>query len=719
MQNVLSHSQRYAHAAVYVLSVLLLSGCGGGGSSCSLLGAALGSGVSSSCNNSDTSTPAAVVLAPASVEVSGTFGKGLLAYADVQAYESVQGKLLPVGTKTRTGADGSYVLKGLVATTNPVVVELTTTDVTTMLDETLPLVNGKFQTSANAPASGTKMRSAVLNLRNSTTLSGNPFTEMAVAGALSTGAISAESLGAGKALVQQVIGLDPFGTAVVDANAAMNASQQKMMVLMTALMLDAKTHKCATDKSGVACLLTELNRQSTLARGPDNAYFLVFGTALPNLIQDKVAALASATNLPSSPFLTIARQQIPVVQASISSGSQGISSASVAERQNLSNFITLMRTGFNKSSNLMDDRMNKFNARTDKILMDNVGDGLTVLTNALSDCRFIDGSLNCNDQNTIFTKVTMGYDFKYKVSSNGTQSSGTSALYAITGSVSSKWNSIDGTGTLTLNSVKTNINDARAINEISIKFTTAGFTANTKLANLVLDTIAIKSYDLNSKWGQVVLSGARFDASKNEASGLASYKLAGNLIVQTSDGDKFIGNLSQLTAEEKTTATASGKTSDVFATGLKLSLSIIAAEGPIATMEIVASQDIGAYLPSLPSTALNPENYSVNISIKEVDQVSMAITALKSKFDETNYQIKLTSPDGWLDLSGLSKRTQSASSAESIVGDVVLTTSGPYSARILTNSAGKWQGNIFNGSNIVGAIIDNIMIVGGVQVSLN
>ena len=191
------------------------------------------------------------------------------------------------------------------------------------------------------------------------------------------------------------------------------------------------------------------------------------------------------------------------------------------------------------------------------------------------------------------------------------------------------------------------------------------------------------------------------------------------MIVQTSDGDKFIGNLSQLTAEEKTTATASGKTSDVFATGLKLSLSIIAAEGPIATMEIVASQDIGAYLPSLPSTALNPENYSVNISIKEVDQVSMAITTLKSKFDETNYQIKLTSPDGWLDLSGLSKRTQSASSAESIVGDVVLTTSGPYSARILTNSAGKWQGNIFNGSNIVGAIIDNILIVGGVQVSLN
>ncbi|MEI7495197.1 MAG: hypothetical protein WCK66_02910 [Betaproteobacteria bacterium] len=719
MQNVLSTSRRWIQAAVCGFSFILLSACGGASSGCSLLGAALGSGVSSSCNNSDTATPAAVVLPPSSVDLSGTFGKGLLANADIQAYEVASGKLLPIGTKTKTGPDGSYVLKGLLATNNPVIVELTTTDATTMLDETLPLMNGKFQTSANAPAAGIKIRSAVLNLQNSAALSGNPFTEMAVAGALSTGALSAESLGAGKALVQQVIGIDPFGTAVVDANAAMTASQQKLMVLMAALMLDAKSNKCATDKSGIACVLSELNRQSTLARGPDNAYFLVFGTGLSDLIQTKVAALATANNLPSSPFLTIARQQIPVVQAGISAGSQGIASASVAERQKLSNFITLMRSGFNKASNLMDDRMNKFNARIDKLLMDNVGDGLGALTNALNECRFVDGALSCNDQNTIFSKTSTGYDFKYKVTSNGIQSTGTTAVYTMSGSLGSKWNSADGTGTLSINTAKTNIGDGKLLNEIAINVTTTGFTANTKLASLVLDTFSIKAYDLNSKWGQITLSGARFDANKNESSGLAKYKLAGNLVVQTSDGDKFSGNLSQLTAEEKTTNSVPGKTTEVFATSLKLSLSVVAAEGPVATMDIVASQDVGTYIPSLPSTALNPENYSVNIGIKEADQVSMAITVLKSKFDETNYQIKLTSSDGWLDLSGLSKRTQAASATESISGDVVITTSGPYSARVLTNSAGKWQGNIFNGTNIVGAIIDNILIVGGVQVSLN
>jgi len=488
---------------------------------------------------------------------------------------------------------------------------------------------------------------------------------------------------------------------------------------MAALMLDAKSNKCTTDKSGVACLISELNRQSTLARGPDNSYYLVFGTALPKLIQDKVSALSTASNLPSSPFLTIARQQIPVVQATISAGSQGIASASVAERQTLSNFITLMRSGFNKSSNLMDDRMNKFKARTDKILMDNVGDGLAALTNALNECRYIDGALSCNDQNTIFTKTTAGYDYKYKVTNNGTQSSGASAVYSISGSVGSKWNATDGTGTLSISSAKANTSDAKLVNEIAIKLNTTGFTANSKVASLVIDTFAIKSYDVNSKWGQIVLSGARFDTSKNETSGLANYKLAGDLLVQTSDGDKFSGNLLQLTAQEKTTNAAPGTATEVFATGLKLNLSALAVEGPIATMDIVASQDVGSYLPSLPSTALNPENYSVNITIKEADQVSMAITVLKSKFDETNYQVKLTSSDGWLDLSGLTKRTQAGSSTESISGDVVLTTSGPYSARILTNSAGKWQGNIFNGNNIVGAIIDNILIVGGVQVSLN
>ena len=134
MQNVLKIRCRYVLCAALIIGVL--SACGGGSNSCSILGAALGSGVSSSCNTANTNDPAPVAPLANQVDLYGSFGKGLLAYAQVQAYELIDGKLVLLGSKTSTATDGSYILRGLRATNNPVVVELSTTGTTTMLDET-------------------------------------------------------------------------------------------------------------------------------------------------------------------------------------------------------------------------------------------------------------------------------------------------------------------------------------------------------------------------------------------------------------------------------------------------------------------------------------------------------------------------------------------------------------------------------------------------------
>jgi len=331
MQDVLKMRCRNIMCMALLISAVSACGGGGGSNGCSILGAALGSGVSSSCNASSTTEPTPVAPVANQVDLYGSFGKGLLAYAQVQAYELIDGKLVALGTKTSTNTDGNYILIGLRATNNPVVVELSTTDTTTMLDETLPLVNGKFQNTAIAPAPGTKIRTAALSLQYSAVLAGSPLTEMAVSAAESTGTFNAESLGAGKAIMQQMVGFDPFTTAVVDANAAMTANQQKLMVLMAAMMQDAKTRSCEADKSGLACLITELNKQMAMAKSTDNSYYLVAGSMVRNTIQAKVTALSSAS-LPASPFLTLTKQQIPVVQASMTASVQGITSVSVAER---------------------------------------------------------------------------------------------------------------------------------------------------------------------------------------------------------------------------------------------------------------------------------------------------------------------------------------------------------------------------------------------------
>ena len=720
MQNVLKIGFRSIFCVTLIISSL--AACGGGSSGCSILGAALGSGVSSSCNTSNTSDPAPVAPLTNQVDLYGSFGKGLLAYAQVQAYELMDGKLVPLGSKTSTATDGSYILRGLRATNNPVIVELSTTDTTTMLDETLPLVNGKFQAAVNAPASGTKIRTAALSLQYSSVLAGSPLTEMAVSAAQSSGTFNAESLGAAKAIVQQMVGFDPFTTAVVDANAAMSANQQKLMVLMTAMMQDAKTRSCSADKSGLACLLAELNKQSAMAKSTDNAYYLMAGSMVLNTLQSKVAALSSAP-LQASPFLTLATQQIPVVQASMAASVQGITSASVSERQKVNNFIELMRSGFNQSTQLMNDRVNNLKIRTDKILLDNIGDGLSVINDYINECAYSDGVLNCNPNSKIFSKATgTDYGFKYQVSAAGALSGNSDAVFLMTGTISSKWNSSDGTGNLVFNSTKNRVSDGKPVNEISIKFGINSLNTSSKFASIVIDSINIKSYDINSnykKWGQLSLSAVQLDATKNTVSGLLSYKISGAISFQSSEGDRISGALTQLNAEEKYYGTGADKSKNIFATNLSLSLEVVATDGPIMSLGVTATQDNSRYTPSLPSTIDNAENFNIYCTLKEAGQSSVAITSLKSNFDQTNNHIKFENNAGWIDLTYATKRTNISSPQEIVTGDIMLGTSGPYTARIFQNSRGQFQGDIFNSEKLIGAIIDNILIIAGVQVSLN
>jgi len=398
------------------------------------------------------------------------------------------------------------------------------------------------------------------------------------------------------------------------------------------------------------------------------------------------------------------------------------SSAPSDEGQTLNNFINLLRSGFRQSSRLMDDRVNTLKSRADKLVMDNVGDGLSVINKYLNDCSYTNGILNCNTVGTIFYKTASGYGFQYQVSGVGEQSSGPASRYFISGTIASQWNAVNGVGTLSFNSIKTRISDANKLSEVSFILNSTGAYATSNSASLSVDSFLVKAYDqnLNSfKWARLSLGALKIDIVKNSLSGLKSYTLSGDISLTTSENDALSGTLSQLTAEEKSTNSSAGKITDVFATGIKLLLSISTSDGPVFSMDISASQDISNYFPGLPSSALNPENYKAYIVIKEVGQATMSINILKSQYNETNYEVKFNNADGWVVLSALTKRSNPFIGEETIVGDMLLRSSGPYTANIFTNSQGKLQGAIFNNGRSIGAIIDNIIIASGLLISLN
>jgi hypothetical protein len=129
--------------------------------------------------------------------ITGSAAKGILKMADVQAYELVSGKLVQYGSPTTTNNSGEYTLT-LASTTNPVLISITTNSNTKMLDETT-VVNGQFA-EVTAPKD-LVLRTMVADLTAPADVQANPFTEMAIAGALA----ATDSSGAAVTLTKDVL----------------------------------------------------------------------------------------------------------------------------------------------------------------------------------------------------------------------------------------------------------------------------------------------------------------------------------------------------------------------------------------------------------------------------------------------------------------------------------------------------------------------------------
>lgn len=681
--------------------------------------AALGGALLTACGGGSSSSTSV-----ADVSLGGSFSKGLYANADVQAYEVIAGALVAIGSKVQTNANGEYTLT-LKPTSNPVVIEMTTNASTTMLNE----VDGTQPT----PKLGTKMRTMLGELTTSMPeVHGNPFTEMAIEGAKnSPTGLTPASLAASKALVQDLTGIDPFSTKPVgDVNAAMNPNQEKLMTLMSALMLDAQNTKagCAIDPTtGVACLLTTLNSKATLTT--DNTGAFKFATpptdsgasdGLKTLLNSKITNLGNDGTAAANSMAAKMRTKTAVV--SLGNATQALTATDVLYRQGLDSFLQAMRGGFNQAEAAIKSRADAAKLRIDQVLLENAGGGLEILDDAMNQCTSTSGTLSCaTGVGSIFTADSNGYTFTYDMTIDGLRApmSGP-AVYRYSGTIASSYSDTTGIGGATITANKVLIASSKKLSDLNIVFHGSGIKQDSLSGSVVLDAMDIKAYDQangSSKWAKISLAGASLSGTRPSVGAVGTLTLVAPLVFTTSDGDSVSGKLNSLVAKEKIINSPSVGDKRGYPVSVDISLDAAVHEGALFGLGLVASQDIATYNPDLPSTANNQKNGNVLLTFKLADNVAVAMTVSKSTYDKTAVGVKITSNGNWINLSGKTKRTNLAVDEESMDGDIVVTSSGVYTAN-LRKSSGEIQGEIYKGTLQIGEVVNGIVKAGGVEISL-
>ena len=230
-----------------ILGASLLAACGGGGGS--------------------SSNPAEPPDNTASVSLSGTAAKGLMANADVTVHAiNADGTIATTAlASTSTDAQGRYTLSFSATQGLPYAVKVTANAATTHLDE----VSGQAQ----ALPAGFTMRALLAPASTgtvTTSASVTPFSEMAVAAAeAAPGGVTAANAAQAVTTVTQLLGFDPTSvvpTSVDDANAS--ADQQKLALMLTAVSQLAASDAlgCSSGSAGekTQCVVNALAESASL-----------------------------------------------------------------------------------------------------------------------------------------------------------------------------------------------------------------------------------------------------------------------------------------------------------------------------------------------------------------------------------------------------------------------------------------------------------------------
>jgi len=234
-----------------------------------------------------------------------------------------------------------------------------------------------------------------------------------------------------------------------------------------------------------------------------------------------------------------------------------------------------------------------------------------------------------------------------------------------------------------------------------------------------IDTLTFKAYDQaasSSKWAQMALSSVSMSVTVGAAPNkLATATLTAPLVFTSSDGDNVSGTLSA-TIKDLCTNAASPCNKSSHATNIDVALGGTLKEGSIASFSMKVTQaTVGfgeaGYKPWLSNSASNPINGTANLTITFSDNVTIALTETLTGWNSSNLGVNLTTNGNILYLTAKGKNKSVNETEQVLDGDITVTSSGVYSAKLRDGKDGKTTGEVFQGTEQIGNVVSGVLYI--------
>jgi hypothetical protein len=617
------------------------------------------------------------VAAPETFPVTGSAAKGILKSADVQAYELVAGTLVPYGSQTTTDTSGAFSLT-LTKTTNPVIIKITTNKNTKMLDET-SAVNGKYS-EVDAPTD-LVLRTMVPDLTAAADAQANPFTEMAIAGALaakdSSGAsvtLTKDVLLISKEAIKTQLGINPFALKAVDADSTTaTADQKKLMTLLTGVAKTAKDDSsCST-----TCQVKKFG---------STAAILYDKTTGKGNFKDTTAMAAAANSLATKAATVMSPMVVTLPTFAVVNDSDIASASEVVARDSFETFIRVMRDGATTAGKALDDSKTTVDKRTQGLTFNTAKAGLDAFNAATANCRFPDTKLVCEG-----TGVS-GSDGSYKI----TYTSG-----GYTNTATANGSVVDGVGTLSISGNSSVISSGNKAGDLEVTAKLTGLTSANTSPDSVMLNVSLTGYDdVNVK--PVIVKLTDLIVKANRTTKAAS--VSGSLSISNSYNDKLSGTVSVDfvgLGADSSSLQAYPKSASLNVTGYGDDKTLIA-------LDLGATIDYTSFKPWLAESSSNPSIATAIVKLDLVnDGVKLDITANKTGFQKGDLKVIFKS--------GVNSITATTSQGSKQLD--FTSSSGDFTATLTEASDGTKTGVIKQGSVQVGTIEGGMIKVNGQELS--
>lgn len=626
------------------------------------------------------------------IALTGTAAKGLLKGADVQAYEVVGGKLSKYGAAVKTDTSGAYELS-LSPTSNPVIVEITANADTKMLDETT-VTGGKYAEVA-AP-SGLSLRTMVASLTETAVAEANPYTEMAVAGAVAAVDASGNAvpltkdvLLTAKENIRTQLKINPFAAKAVDADATDVTDAQKQ--LMTLLAGVAKSAKDDTS-CDLKCQIKKMNDAAVIT------YDAAAGKGLlknPTATKDLMTAISTKAATVNHP-MKVALPTYAVLQASdIATGSE------LAARDSFESFVTVMREGVNTAQKKFDEATKDLETRTKDLTYKTAKAGMDAFDAASANCEWVNGKLSCTG--TDVTKISDGtYSLSY---TSGSYKNVATATGSISG----------GVGTLSITNAKTTaLSNNKVYGEMSMSVTLTGLDSNNKLSKenaSAVFNMSVTGYDDQTQ-APVTVSLNNLNATLTNRTKLIG---GGSVLITNTLGDKVEGAITKLTVVK---LGPDANNEEEYGQDLEFNVTAYTANKKLFSLGASASVDYTSYKPWLSDSATNYGVGKANMNVAFVqDSVSLDVTANVTGYQKSDMTVVFKS--GGKSMTATAKLTEDANGKVVVDSNGIdfTSSSNEFTANIKKVN-GKNTGSIKKGDVVVGTIEDGIVKINGIELSL-